>query len=101
MTRTPECYMCGGHMATVRENTEIKIGHRGVTIDVERSRCADCGEVFYTPEQMDAAQIQAATALREQEGLLTPSEIVGIRHQYGLTQEQLEKLLGVGPKTVV
>jgi HTH-type transcriptional regulator/antitoxin MqsA len=88
-------------MTTVRETAEIKIGNRGALVEVERSRCHDCGEIIYTPEQMDAAQTAAAEKIRQEDGLLSSSEIRSIRAQYGLTQAQLERLLGVGPKTVV
>jgi HTH-type transcriptional regulator/antitoxin MqsA len=50
---------------------------------------------------MDATLRRASEAIRREEGLLMPDEIRGIRHHLGLTQEAFEKLLGVGPKTVV
>lgn len=42
-----------------------------------------------------------AAALRAHAGLLTPAEIRGIREKYDLSQTDLEKALGFGPKTVV
>ncbi|MBL0171910.1 MAG: helix-turn-helix domain-containing protein [Gemmatimonadaceae bacterium] len=38
---------------------------------------------------------------RADHGLLTPQELRDIRGQHDLTQQQLEQLLNVGPKTVV
>jgi putative zinc finger/helix-turn-helix YgiT family protein len=65
------------------------------------SRCDSCEESFYTPDQALAAQRAAAAELRRQEDLLTPEEIRATRERFGLTQSQMERLLGVGPKTVV
>jgi hypothetical protein len=39
--------------------------------------------------------------LRVHEGLLSPAQITAIRETLGLSQADLEKALGIGPKTVV
>lgn len=101
MTESMTCFACNGEMHLVRENAEMSIGARKAAIDVERLRCSDCGETFYTPEQMDAAQHELAAVLRAKESLLPPERVRGIRERFKLTQSQLEQLLGVGPKTVV
>jgi len=63
--------------------------------------CGACGERFYTHEQALGSSRVRAGALRRHEGLLAPDEIRAIRQRYGLTQDALERLLRVGPKTVV
>jgi HTH-type transcriptional regulator/antitoxin MqsA len=50
---------------------------------------------------MAATQRRASDAIRAEEGLLSAREIREIREELGLTQQGLERLLGVGPKTVV
>jgi HTH-type transcriptional regulator / antitoxin MqsA len=96
------CAVCGsGSVELVRDRIDFSIGQRSTSIEADRFRCGSCGESFYTPEQADAAQTNAARQMREEDGLLPPDRIVAIRKQYGLTQIQLEQLLGVGPKTVV
>jgi len=95
------CVICGGSAKQVRESEQIAIGNRKATVEVERQRCEACDEVFYSKQQALAAQRAAAAKLREQEGLLTPDEIKQIRVGRGLTQSDLERLLAVGPKTVV
>jgi HTH-type transcriptional regulator/antitoxin MqsA len=50
---------------------------------------------------MDATLRRASDAIRREEGLLSSKAIRGIRQNLGLTQHEFEKLLGVGPKTVV
>lgn len=102
MTRIEErCSLCGGRASQVRDRVNFAIGRRSVPVEVELFRCSDCGEVFYTPQQMQAAQRSASDEVRRQDGLLSPSEIRAIRVQCGLTQSEFERLLGVGPKTDV
>lgn len=51
---------------------------------------------------MATESLRRATAvIRAEEGLLAPEEIVELRRKYGLTQAQLERLIGAGEKTVV
>jgi HTH-type transcriptional regulator/antitoxin MqsA len=63
--------------------------------------CAACGERHYTHHQSLASSRARAGALREHADLLTPLEIRTFRQGAGLTQHELEALLGTGPKTVV
>jgi HTH-type transcriptional regulator/antitoxin MqsA len=65
------------------------------------SRCRACRGTFYAPGELDATLLQASEAIRREEGLLFPENIRKIRERLGLTQSAFEKLLGVGPKTVV
>lgn len=44
---------------------------------------------------------RATAKIREEDGLLTPDELRGIRRKYGLKQPEFERLLGVGANTVV
>ena len=67
----------------------------------ELSSCSACGEEFYTPDQSLASSRARAATLRAHEGLLSPQEIKHIRESYALSQADLEKALGLGPKTVV
>lgn len=67
------------------------------------SFCDSCGEVFYNAEELKVYEQQLEKALEEErkkEGLLNAKEIKSIREKYNLTQEQLEKLLDLGPKNV-
>lgn len=96
-----QCPICGGDVATTDKVREVRIGQRSVNIRQTAPECAECGEVFYTPDAADALQMRAASAIREQEGLLAPSAIRRIREKLALSQAEFERLLGVGPKTVV
>lgn len=95
------CFECDGAVSVTRQRRTIRIGRRSATVEDEFFQCANCGLEFQTPAQMDATQQRAVDRIREDEGLLSSDEIRSIRAQYRLTQVQLERLLGAGPKTVV
>lgn len=101
MHETQACPICGGAAAVVIAPGEISIGRRSVMVEDEYFECQQCKETFVSPEQMDRVQRRASAAIRAEEGLLLPAEIVEIRDSLGLSQSAFEKLLGVGPKTVV
>lgn len=95
------CHVCGGEAVLVKEPREFKVGRRSAKIVDAFMRCGDCSEEYYLPGQMDAAQIKASEAIRREEGLLMPNEIVAIRESFDLSQAEFERLLGVGSKTVI
>lgn len=64
-------------------------------------RCDGCEETFYSREMAGESFRRAAAVIRAEDGLLAPDEIIGLRKKYGLTQAQLERLIGAGEKTVV
>lgn len=97
---TISCPSCTGAARLVRETVDFELGRRVATIEVERYRCEECDEIFYSSDQADDAQRAASDELRRQEDLLGADAIKAIRAKFGLTQSKFEQLLGVGPKTV-
>jgi HTH-type transcriptional regulator/antitoxin MqsA len=95
------CPTCGGALSQMAEEKEVRIGKRVAFVLDEFFRCRACDEDFYAPGQLDLTLRRASDIIRKEEGLLTPAEIRGIRENMGLPQHAFEKLLGVGPKTVV
>ena len=95
------CPICGGRISLVTSNREVRIGKRSVSVRAELPTCSKCGEVYLSPDEADQLQRRAATAIREQDNLMSPERIRRLRQKLGLTQTQLEKLLGTGAKTVV
>ena len=95
------CPACEGRMNPVSEERETRIGRRSVRVLDQFFRCSACEEVFYAPGQMDVTLRRASEAIRKEEGLMSPRDIRRVREGLGLTQHAFEKLLGVGPKTVV
>jgi|tagenome__1003787_1003787.scaffolds.fasta_scaffold20990049_3 HTH-type transcriptional regulator/antitoxin MqsA len=96
-----ECTLCGGEIVHVRENREFRVRGRDVAVEVQFSRCSQCGEEMWTDDQVTSAQQAATASVRRARGLLQPSEIVRIRRSLALTQDEFEQLLGAGKKTVV
>lgn len=96
-----KCPNCGAEATAVREPIAIAVGPREVTVEADFNKCATCGEIFYLAGQMDAAQRSAVNAIRVEDGLLSPDDIVALRKRLNFTQAQLEQRLGVGAKTVV
>lgn len=96
-----ECFECGGEMHPDSEKRPVKVGKREVVVDEDFLRCPSCGEEAYGPGQMNRSMQRASDAIRREDGLLSPAEILGIRTNLGLSQAVFENLLGVGRKTVV
>src|SRR5262245_27335397 len=101
MTKNVACPNCDGPAVAVVRPREVAVGRWSAVVDDECIRCTRCGEEFYEPGQLQATLEKAARAIREKRGLITPERIRALRILYGLTQDQLERILGVGPKTVV
>jgi HTH-type transcriptional regulator/antitoxin MqsA len=92
---------CDGEYREVVEFQTFKVRGREVTVPVSLMKCDACGDVMYSPEQMDRAQNAVYAEIRRRENLLAPAEIASLRLGLGLKQEEFERMLGVGPKTVV
>jgi len=97
------CPFCGAQAVRVASVTRTTTADDGVRLKYRErlSRCARCGEESLTHEQSLAASRSRASVLRTHEGLLAPEEIRNIRGRYGLSQAELERMLGLGAKTVV
>lgn len=95
------CSACGGGVSRGQFQVPVNVCGRTVDVPAEVARCADCGETFLEPGQMDALMRSAAASIRSEQGLLAPDDIRALRKRLGLTQSAFETLLGVGQKTVV
>ena len=101
MVETEECPLCGGLMTRTTVVGPIELGARSVEFEHEMLQCGDCGEGLYEPGEIDALQLRVAAKVRDEYGLMQPAEIVALRGRWKLSQSAFERLLGVGPKTVV
>jgi HTH-type transcriptional regulator / antitoxin MqsA len=95
------CFACGTPSPRVAEMRRIQVGRRAVRVEDVFHRCPACGETFYAGGTGDDTLRRATAAIRAEDGLLPPDEIIAIRRRYGLTQAQMERLIGAGAKTVV
>jgi putative zinc finger/helix-turn-helix YgiT family protein len=95
------CPECGGRITRGRHTFDVFVGRRTVAVEGDYARCTgECAEFYFAAGETDAAMSRATEIIRAEEGLLTPDEIKAFRKSVGLTQPQLEHLLGAGLKTV-
>ena len=95
------CPICGGTAKRVKVPYQTKYNGEFVTIPaVEMYKCSDCGEEFFNAEQSRALSLEVKNTVRQAQGLLSPKRICAIREKLHLTQQELERLLGQGPKVV-
>jgi YgiT-type zinc finger domain-containing protein len=63
-----KCGRCEGEYREVIEPRTFKVRGRRVTVPVAGLRCDGCGEILYTPEQADRAQLAACAEIRADRG---------------------------------
>ena len=97
------CALCGtGRAIVIRETYTFSVRGRSYNLRADECyRCTDCGETYYDGWQGKRHSERVLALRRQSEGLLAPDEIRALRRRYALTQKQLEKILGLGTKTVV
>lgn len=97
-----ECPLCGrGTVSVVDGPVRVDFRDASYVVSLRHEVCSSCGEQFFSPAEVDQLQSLAAGAARHERGLLAPDEIRALRRDLGLSQERLERLLGLGPKTIV
>ncbi len=101
MTDMTDCPLCRGHLSRGTVVDTVRVGRRSVQVESKPLMCDTCGEAFYGPGEVVDDLLEAGNDLRRSMGLLVPTEVRALRLRLGLTQVEFEKLLGVGPKTVV
>lgn len=96
------CTVCGiGTTKKVEKKHQARYNGEPVEVSgVEVYHCDHCGQDSLTPEQARMYSRTVKNEVRKKLGLLPPEQIVAIRERAGLTQEELEELLGQGPKVV-
>jgi len=96
------CGECGGRVTRSSAGITIEVRGIAVTVEgVEHGRCRRCGETYLDLAATEVVQRQAVAGARAARGLLTPGDIRRLRAALDLSQAELERVLGVGPKTVV
>jgi putative zinc finger/helix-turn-helix YgiT family protein len=78
----------------------IKVHGEPIEIDVEYLKCSSCREKFEDPGSDQDPLDKAYREYRQRHGLLQPDEIRAFRKRYGLTQRELNTLLGWGGATL-
>jgi putative zinc finger/helix-turn-helix YgiT family protein len=97
------CVICGDGAAKKIERKNYRARYGGEPVEVpkvEMFHCVHCGEDFFVPGQAKAFSAAVKNQLRRKLGLLPPERIAAIRKKVGLSQAELERLLGQGEKVV-
>lgn len=96
------CAVCNSEkVKKIRKEFSATYNQSPISIpDAEMYECGACGERFFDPEQAKAVSLAVKRQARVGAGLLTPEEIVAIRQKLGLSQNELERLFGLGSKVV-
>ena len=97
--------ICSCCMEEHEVKTVLVMNHatfKNCTVDYEATYlfCELAEELYMDEQQMQDNDIRLKDAYRKKEGLLTSSDIIGIRAKYGISQSDLCKLLGWGGKTI-
>jgi HTH-type transcriptional regulator/antitoxin MqsA len=95
------CSLCGGPARLVEGLNTLRMGSRPVTFMDRFYRCERCEEEYFLGDMMDESLRRATAVIRAEDGLLAPDDIIALRKKYGLSQADLERLIGAGQKTVV
>jgi putative zinc finger/helix-turn-helix YgiT family protein len=96
------CAICSSDkVKRVRRDFESKYNNTPVLVpNAVMCECGVCHERFFTPEQSRELSRQIKNRVRQRFGLLSPEEIIKIRHSLDLSQQDLEQLFGLGAKVV-
>lgn len=91
------------------KQTELELIHateavvvRGesIPVEVEYYTCRECGEEFEDPGSPDDSLDKAYREYRRRHSMIQPEEIKALRKRYGLTQNEMSRLLGWGGATL-
>jgi putative zinc finger/helix-turn-helix YgiT family protein len=97
-----KCVVCGSR-EVVASDEPVMVTVKDVNImvgGVAHETCRSCGEEYFSGKMASLLQRKAVSQYREEYSLLSGDEVRAIRKQLGLTQAQLERLLGIATNTV-
>jgi putative zinc finger/helix-turn-helix YgiT family protein len=84
----------------IKTKEAIKVRGEKIELEVEYLKCLECGNEFRPPEATVDPLNQAYREYRRRHSMLQPDEIREQRERYGLTQQEMSKLLGWGFATL-
>ncbi len=85
----------------VVQNVEnIKVRGEMIKVEAKYYKCKNCGEEFEDPRSDGDPLDKAYREYRRRHGMLQPEEILESRKKFGLTQNEMSRLLGWGGATL-
>ena len=94
------CCMEEHEVKTVLVNEQATFKNVKVEYEAFYLYCDVADELYMDEKQMQENDVRLKDAYRKKEGLLTSSEISGVREKYGISQTDFCILLGWGGKTI-
>ena len=92
------CPICGeGHVTDQVDQFESEYKGQKATLPLHYQLCDVCHSDFAGTKESKLNKRAIMAFRKSVDGLLTGTEIVALRKQYGLTQDQAAKLFGGGP----
>jgi len=94
------CPICGsGRIKAIKNKEDFEYKGHILTFDLTTYSCDICHESFFNNQEMKANQKIIKDFHRRVDGLLTSDEIKKIRQNYGLSQREFARILGIGEKS--
>ena len=84
----------------IKTKEPFKVRGEEIELEVEYLKCLECGNEFRPPKSTVDPIDQAYREYRKRHSMLQPEEIREHRERYGLTQQEMSKLLGWGFATL-
>jgi putative zinc finger/helix-turn-helix YgiT family protein len=79
---------------------DIKVRGEAIKVEVKYYKCKNCGEEFEDPHSDEDPLDKAYRAYRRRHGMMQPEEVRDFRKRFGLTQNEMSRLLGWGGATL-
>ena len=87
-------------LEVVQNVEDIKVRGEVIKVEVKYYKCKNCGEEFEDPRSDEDPLDKAYREYRRRHGMMQPEEILESRKKFGLTQNEMSRLLGWGGATL-
>jgi putative zinc finger/helix-turn-helix YgiT family protein len=84
----------------IQKVEDIKVRGEVIKVEVRYYKCKNCGEEFEDPRSGEDPLDKAYREYRRRHGMMQPKEILESRKKFGLTQNEMNRLLGWGGATL-
>lgn len=84
----------------VEKNEIIEVRGKQIPVKYKERKCTKCGDFYSNVPEDDDPYDMAYRIYREKHNMTQPEDIKRLREKYGLTQDELRKLLGWGAVTL-
>jgi putative zinc finger/helix-turn-helix YgiT family protein len=84
----------------IQKVEDIKVRDEVIKVEVRYYKCKNCGEEFEDPRSGEDPLDKAYREYRRRHGMMQPEQILESRKKFGLTQNEMNHLLGWGGATL-